>query len=57
MKRRMALTVTQSKLETSILVSPTEQISIRSDTGIVDLALEQRNALRDHLKIFLDLIF
>lgn len=53
----MAFTVIQKKLETSILVNLIEQISIRSDMDITDLALEQGNALKDHLKFFLALIF
>ena len=53
----MAFTVIQRELETSILVSLIEQISIRSDTSITDLALEQGNALKDHLKFFSSLNF
>lgn len=41
----------QRKLETSTLLSLMEQISI-SDTGTPDLALQQGNALKAHLKFF-----
>lgn len=53
----MAFTVIQGNLETSTLVSLIEQISIRNDTGITYLAMEQGNALKDHQKFFLPLIF
>lgn len=48
----MVFTGFQRKLETSTLLSLMEQISIRSDTGTSDLALEQGNALKAHLKFF-----
>lgn len=51
LSRGVVLTGFQGKLETSTLLSFMEQISI-SDTGTTDLALQQGNALKAHLKFF-----